>query len=176
MHRVFRPLCAFLLLLAGSAQAGTGTPPLETSACNFAKAYYIQDGGVVVVPLDHGFFYRHGVATPEGVRFKPGDTFVQYSSDRRTERDYWLMRVNWFNNRAYFHEQIYRYKLVRNSRGKLHRVRTRLLAAHDFTLTHFRGLVAFDHGFRSIEMHPGTQLWRNEQFPSYSFSGINNRF
>jgi hypothetical protein len=117
------------------------------------------------MPYDHGFHYRHGVETPEGVRFRPGETFVQYSPDRRVERDYWLVRVNWFNNRAVFHEQVYRYKFMKDSRGRMHHVRTRLVATNDFCLTHFRGLVAFDHAYSNIEYHPGTGFWRSEQFP-----------
>jgi len=170
MHRPFLAFCVLFIILTGIAQAG---PPdcdsksccESTKGCNFGKAYYIEDGHLVVVPYGHGFYYKHGVETPEGVRFKPGDTFVQYDRDKRVERDYWLMRVNWFNNKAVLHEQAYHYKIVENTSGKLHPVRGKLVGSGDITLTHFRGLVAFDHSYSNMENHPGTQFWRSRQSP-----------
>jgi hypothetical protein len=162
---LFTLAVVFFGILAGTIHAGSASPPLTT--CDFARAYYIQDGGIVVKPYKHGFYYRHGVATPEGIIFRPGDTFVVYDSDRHVERVYWLLRVNLFNNRAYFHEQVYRYRVVTNSQGRTHRARRGLLVSKDFSLAHFRGLVAFDHSVYNIEMRPGSVLWQRNQFPSY---------
>ncbi len=173
-HRVFELCLLFVILLAGTAQAGTDSSFESSSSsssckpewktCEFAKGYYIEDGGIVVRPPDHGFYYQHGVETPEGVRFKPGDTFATYDTQRHIEKVYWLMKVNWSNSRAYFHQQVYGYKVVKNRSGQYHKVRVAMLAKRDFSLTHYRGLVAWDHSFTNIEMHPGTQLWRNRQF------------
>jgi hypothetical protein len=161
MHRTLA-IGLLLAVLAGSAQGGA--PDFTSSACEFGKAYYIEDGGVVVVPMDHGFHYKHGVETLDGVRFRPGDWFVQYDFKQRVVHYYWLKRVNGLNSRAFFHEQTYRYKTVKNSRGKPHRVRTKLVATKDFSVTHFRGLVA-DHVFNTIEMKPASPLWRGMQLP-----------
>jgi hypothetical protein len=159
----------FFLVLAGAAHAGSSA---SMTTCDFAQAYYIQDGGIVVVPYKHGFYYRHGVETPQGIVFRPGDTFVVYDSKRHLERIYWLTRVNLFNNRAYFHEQIYHYRVLTNADGKTYRSRRGMLASKDFNLTHFRGLVAFDHEVRNIEARPGSILWQRSQFPSYGMTGF----
>jgi hypothetical protein len=90
---------------------------------------------------------------------------VQYDFKKRVVHYYWLKRVNWFNNRAFFHEQTYRYKSVKNAQGRMHKVRTRLLTTQDFSVTHFRGLVAEDHAFSNIEMKPASPLWRSLQLP-----------
>ena len=50
---------------------GTTLPP-ELKAYDFAEAYYIEDGGVVISPYNHGFYCPHGVETPEGIRIMPG--------------------------------------------------------------------------------------------------------
>jgi hypothetical protein len=166
MQRLLFTLSVVLVIaVAGASHAGSSAPPLTT--CDFAKAYYIQDGGLVVKPYKHGFYYRHGVPTPEGIIFRPGDTFVVYDSTRHVERVYWLLRVNLFNNRAYLHEQIYRYKLATDSHGRTYHARRGLLVSKDFSLAHFRGLVAFDHSVYNIEMRPGSLLWQRNQFPSY---------
>ncbi len=164
MHLRLHHLGLLLVLMAGMARATTLPPELK--AYDFAEAYYVEDGGVVVSPYDHGFVYRHGVETPEGIRFMPGDTFTQYNPNRMVEEDYRLVRLNSEQNRAFFHERIYRYKVVKDSRGRWREVRGKLLDTDDFYLTEFRSLEPFDHVFTDIEMHPGSQEWRTRQDPN----------
>jgi hypothetical protein len=150
------------LILTISAARATTLPP-ELKAYDFAEAYYVEDGGVVVSPYDHGFAYRHGVETPEGIRFMPGDRFVQYDPNRMLEEDYQLVRLNAAQTQAFFHERIYRYKAERDSRGRFCEVREQLLGTDDFYLTKFRALEPFDHVFTYLELHPGTEEWRTRQ-------------
>jgi hypothetical protein len=153
------------LVLAPVLARATTLPP-ELKAYDFAEAYYVEDGGVVVSPYDHGFFYRHGVETPEGIRFMPGDSFAQFNPNRMLEEEYRFVRLDGAQNRAFFHERIYRYRTMRDSRGRWCEVRGRLLGSDDFYLTRFRGMEPFDHVFTDIELHPGAQEWRTRQDPN----------
>ena len=148
----------FLLLSFGAARATT-LPP-EFKAYDFGEAYYVEDGGVVISPYDHGFYCPHGIETPEGIRVMPGDTFVQFNPDRMHEEVYHFARLNAEETQAFFHERIYRYKMVRDARGHFRPQREELVGADDFYLSRFRGMEPFDHVFTDIELHPGEQEWR----------------
>ena len=152
-------LSLFLLLLPMGSMLGTTLPP-ELKAYDFAEAYYIEDGGVVIAPYDHGFSCSRGVETPEGIRVMPGGRFVEFNPDRMLEEDYYLLRLNADGTQAFFHERIFAYRVARDVRGKICRQRGRLLATDDFYLTQFRGMEPFDHVFTDIELHPGSQEWR----------------
>lgn len=149
----------FLFLAVAGGARGTTLPP-ELKAYDFAEAYYIEDGGVVISPYDHGFYCPHGVETPEGIRVMPGDRFVQFNPGRMLEEDYQFLRLGADGTQAFFHERIFRYKVVRDVRGRIARRREELLDTDDFYLTQFRGMEPFDHVFTDIEVHPGSQEWR----------------
>jgi hypothetical protein len=147
---------AFLFLI-GAARATTLPPELK--AYDFAEAYYIEDGGVVISPYSHGFICPHGVQTPEGIRIMPGARFLQFNPDRMLEEDYHFLRLSADGTRAFFHERIYRYKTMKNAHGRWCEVRQQLLGTDDFYLTQFRGMEPFDHVFTDIELHPGAREW-----------------
>jgi hypothetical protein len=150
---------SWLLFLATMLAARATTLPPELKAYDFAEAYYIEDGGVVILPYNHGFSCPHGVETPEGIRVMPGDRFVQFNPDRMLEEDYRFLRLSANGTQAFFHERIYRYKVVKDARGRLHKQREELLDTDDFYLTRFRGMEPFDHVFTNIELHPGSREW-----------------
>jgi len=150
--------CLAILLLTGPAPATTLPPELK--AYGFSQAYYIEDGGVVISPYPSGFRAAHGVDTPEGIRIMPGGTFIQYESDRLVCEQYLLIRAD--DQRAFFHERLYRYHTVTDARGRSHPVRDQLLGTDDFYLTQFRALEWFDYAFPNIELHPGLQEWRSK--------------
>jgi hypothetical protein len=149
----------FLLVLSfGTAQATT-LPP-EFKAYDFGEAYYVEDGGVVISPYDHGFYCPHGIETQEGIRVMPGDSFVQFNPDRMHEEVYHFVRLSSDQTQAFFHERIYRYKMVKDAHGRFRPRRGQLVDNDDFYLTRFRGMEPFDHVFTDIELHPGEQEWR----------------
>ena len=152
-------LVVVLGLLSAALARGTTLPP-EFKAYDFGEAYYVEDGGVVISPYDHGFYCPHGIETPEGIRVMPGDRFVQFNPNRMEEEDYLLLRLNAAQTQAFFHERIYRYNLVRDPRGGWRKQRGQLLNTDDFYLTRFRGMEPFDHVFTDLELHPGSQEWR----------------
>ena len=59
-------LCGLLWPIPCSTAHATTLPP-EFKAYDFGEAYYIEDGGVVISPYDHGFYCPHGIQTPEGI-------------------------------------------------------------------------------------------------------------
>jgi hypothetical protein len=150
---------SFLLLLSFAAVRATTLPP-EFKAYDFGEAYYVEDGGVVISPYDHGFYCPHGIETPEGIRIMPGDTFIQFNPDRMHEEVYHFVRLNAEQTQAFFHERVYRYKMVKIARGHFHPQREELVGTDDFYLSRFRGMEPFDHVFTNIELHPGEQEWR----------------
>jgi hypothetical protein len=156
----------FVLLFLPARTSHATTLPPELKAYDFAQAYYLEDGGVVIAPCDHGFVCPRGVETPEGIRVMPGDTFVQFNPNRLHEEEYQLVRLNAGQTQAFFHERIFRYKTVRDAPGKFHEQRGQLLATGDFYLTKFRGLEWFDFAFPDLEIHPGEQEWRARQDPN----------
>jgi hypothetical protein len=166
MRYFFRLICAYSVFCGFMGAARATTLPPELKAYDFAEAYYVEDGGVVVSPYDHGFFYRQGVETPEGIRFMPGDTFTEYNPDRMLEEDYRLVRLNGSQTRAFFQERIYRYHTAKDSHGRWCEVRGKFLGTDDFYLSEFRGMEWADHVFTDVELHPGAQEWRTRQDPN----------
>jgi hypothetical protein len=149
-----------LLLVLSLGGAHATTLPPEFKAYDFGEAYYVEDGGVVISPYDHGFSCPHGIETPEGIRVMPGDTFVQFNPDRMHEEVYRFVRLNAGQTQAFFRERIYRYKMVKDTRGRFRPRREELVDTDDFYLSRFRGVEPFDHVFTDIELHPGEQEWR----------------
>ncbi len=91
MHRRFFALAALSLALTISVHATTSGPELK--AYDFARAYYIEDGGVVIVPQD-GFYCPDAVSTPEGLRVMPGQTFTQFDPARLIMEVYQFTRLD----------------------------------------------------------------------------------
>ena len=155
------------VLLAGMAGLRATTLPPEMKAYDFAEAYYVEDGGVVISPYDHGFYCPRGVETPEGIRVMPGGRFIQFNSDTMHEEVYHFLRLGEDGTQAFFHEDIYRYSMQRNARGRWVPIRHELTGTDDFYLTQFRGMEPFDHVFPEIELHPGEQEWRVSKWQEY---------
>lgn len=156
-------LAAFSLLLAGTVRATTLPPELK--AYDFGEAYYVEDGGVVISPYSHGFYCPDGIETPEGIRVMPGVSFMQFDEARKVVDKYTLIRLNEEANRAFFHQQTYRYKMVKNREGKWHPVILDRVATNNFYLSKWRTLEWFDHAFPYLELHPGAEGWRTR--PQY---------
>jgi len=148
---------AALLLTAQIANATTLPPELK--AYDFARAYYVEDGGVVIVPQD-GFSCLGGVQTPEGIRLMPGQTFIQFDPDHLIMEVYKFVRLNPGERRAHFHESRYHNKTIEDAQGKRHVIPGEYIDSDDFYLSHFRLLEWFDFAFPYIEIHPGEQYWR----------------
>jgi hypothetical protein len=81
----------FLFLLAGALARGSTLPP-ELKAYDFAQAYYIEDGGIVIVPYPYGFSCAKYVSTPEGLRVMPGGTFSQYDPQHQIDQEFVFRR------------------------------------------------------------------------------------
>jgi hypothetical protein len=165
MMKIFQRMLFRLIpwLASCAIPAAATTLPPELKAYDFDEAYYVEDGGVVVSPYDHGFSYRHGVETPEGIRFMPGDSFTELNPDRHLWQEFRLVRLNGEQTQAFFHERIYRYEAGRDAKGRPCEVRGKFLGTDDFYLTRFRGMEPFDHVFTNIELHPGAVEWRTRQ-------------
>jgi hypothetical protein len=161
MHYSFvLPALLFFGIVAPS-QATMLAPELK--AYDFGEAYYIEDGGVVISPYDHGFYCRNGIETPEGIRIMPGGTFMQFDAGRMVVDKYKLTHLNAAGTRAYFHESSYRYKVVKDAHGNYHDVIEQLVGTDDFFLTEFRSWEWLDHAFPNFEVHPGAQGWRTKR-------------
>ena len=132
----------------------------ELKAYDFAEAYYIEDGGVVIVPYQHGFSCENYVQTPEGIRIMPGGTFMQYDPSRMMVDEYQLLRLNRKGTRAYFHQRAYHYTVTKDARGKFQYVRGIYAGEADFYLTRFREWEWLDFELPYTEAHPGAQSWR----------------
>lgn len=158
MMRLKLPLLvALFLTLVTVARATTLIPELK--AYDFARAYYIEDGGIVIVPQD-GFYCPQAVKTPEGVRVMPGQTFTQFDPNRLIMEVYKFTRLDTETNRAYFHERRYHYKVIRTPENKWRIIQQDYIDSKDFYLTQFRALEWTDFAFPDVEIHPGEQLWR----------------
>jgi hypothetical protein len=145
------------LLVSRPSQATTLAP--EIKAYDFARAYYIEDGGITIVPQD-GFYCKHVIQTPEGVRIMPGQTFVQFDPARLVMEVYKFTRIAPDESRAYFHERRYHYKTVKVGPHKFRIVPQEYIDSDDFYLTRFRQWEWLDFVFPDFEVHPGEQLWR----------------
>ncbi len=161
-----KALALFVLLFCGMTLTRATTLPPELGAYDFAEAYYIEDGGVVIAPYHHGFYCDDGIQTPEGIRIMPGGTFLMYNESPLVVNEYKLLRLNKEGTRAYFHQNTYRYKIVKDAQGHDQVIRQQLVASRDFYLTRTRILQWFDFAFPGVEIHPGSQNWRSR--PLYS--------
>jgi hypothetical protein len=150
------------ILLFGAARASTLSPELK--AYDFAQAYYIEDGGIVIVPYDYGFSCPKYVVTPEGLRVMPGGTFSQYDPQHQVDQVFRFTRLSGDGTQAYFHEHVYACHAVTDSRGRSAHVRDRLVGTNDFYLSQFRDLEWFDFVFGNIQMHPGLAEWQSKNW------------
>jgi hypothetical protein len=131
----------------------------ELKAYDFCRAYYLEDGGITLVPQD-GFYCPAATKTPEGLHISPGQTFVQFDPARLIMEVYTFERIDKHEHRGYFHEKRYRYKVVRTPEGKQRIVPLNYIDSDDFYLTRWRALEWFDGAFPDFEIHPGEELWR----------------
>jgi hypothetical protein len=147
------------LLLATTASSHATTLPPELKAYDFARAYYVEDGGVVIVPQE-GFYSTGGVKTSEGIRLMPGQVFIQFDESRLILEMYRFVSLDPGERRAHFHETRYHYTVSKDAQGKRHVEIGPLIDRSDFYLSHFRMLEWFDFAFPYIEIHPGEENWR----------------
>jgi hypothetical protein len=152
-------LIALALLGAATAPSRATTLWPELKAYDFCRAYYLEDGGITLVPQD-GFYCPEATRTPEGLHLKPGQTFIQFDPARMIMEDYNFLRIDKDERRGYFREKRYRYKVVHTPENKLRIIPLNYLDSDDFFLTRWRALEWFDGAFPDIEIHPGEQLWR----------------
>ena len=136
------------------------TLPPELKAYDFARAYYVEDGGIVISPQD-GFHCSGGVKTPEGIRLMPGQVFIQFDPDHHVMEVYKFVSLDPGEKRAHFHEHRYHYEVVQDAHGKRHILPGASIDTSDFYLSHFRLLEWFDFAFPYVELHPGEQGWRS---------------
>jgi hypothetical protein len=146
-------------LLAGILSGRATTLPPELKAYDFARAYYVEDGGVVIAPQE-GFYCRGGLQTPEGILIKPGQLFVQFDESRFILEVYRFVSLDTGERRAHFHESRYRYYVTTGAQGERHINIADHIDSSDFYLSHFRLLEWFDFAFPYLEIHPGEQNWR----------------
>jgi hypothetical protein len=126
-----------LFLLAGFAARASTLPP-EMKAYDFCQAYYIEDGGIVIVPYNYGFSCPRYVETPEGLRVMPGGTFAQYDPQHQVDQVFRFDRLSADGTQAYFHEQVYACHAVTDAKGQPAHVRDRVIGANHFYLSQFR--------------------------------------
>ena len=152
----------FFVTLASAGQAST-LPP-EMKAYDFAQAYYVEDGGIVIVPYDYGFSCPKYTETPEGLRVMPGGTFSQYDSQHQVDQEFYFKRLSDDGTQAYFHERVYACHATTAKNGQPAHVRIRVIGTHDFYLSQFRDLEWFDFVFGNIQMHPGLDEWQSKNW------------
>jgi len=157
MPRQLIALAALSMALMIPSRATTLPPELK--AYDFARAYYVEDGGVVMAPQD-GFYSIGGVQTPDGIRLMPGQTFIQFDPDHLIMEVYKFVWLDPDERRAYFHERRFHYEVVKDAAGKDHTIPGNAIDSDDFYLSHFRLLEWFDFAFPYLEIHPGEQYWR----------------
>jgi hypothetical protein len=157
MHRLFAALAALFPALMIPSHATTLPPELK--AYDFARAYYVEDGGVVIAPQD-GLHCIGGARTPEGIRIMPGQTFIQFDPNHLVMEVYKFVRLDPGERRAHFHERRYLYEANKDAHGKRHVIIGAYIDSDDFYLSHFRLLEWFDFAFPYVEIHPGEQGWR----------------
>jgi hypothetical protein len=151
-------ILAALFLTAMKVSDATTLPP-ELKAYDFARAYYVEDGGVVIAPQE-GFYCTGGVPTPEGIRLMPGQTFIQFDESRHIMEVYKFVRLDPGERRAHFHERRYHYEVNKDAQGRNRIIPQEYIDSDDFYLSHFRLLEWFDFAFPYLEIHPGEQNWR----------------
>jgi hypothetical protein len=150
-------LCVLLVATIASSHATTLWPELK--AYDFCRDYYLEDGGITLVPQD-GFYCPEATKTPEGLHIAPGQTFVQFDPARMIMEVYTFERIDKNEHRGYFREKRYRYEVVRTPENRQRIVPLNYLDSHDFYLTRWRALEWFDGAFPDFEIHPGEDLWR----------------
>jgi hypothetical protein len=148
-----------VLFLAAAPSAYATTLPPELKAYDFARAYYVEDGGVVISPQE-GFYCSGGTQTPEGIRLKPGQLFIQFDESRFIMEVYRFVSLDPGERRAHFRESRYHYTVSTDAHGKRHISPQGHIDSTDFYLSHFRLLEWFYFAFPYIEIHPGEQNWR----------------
>jgi hypothetical protein len=158
MRRPFLPLAALLLAPLATSSYATTLPP-ELKAYDLARAYYVEDGGVVISPQE-GFYCTGGVPTPEGIRLEPGQLFIQFDESRLIMEVYKFVSLDADERRAHFHERRYHYKVIKDARNKSRFLPEEAIDSSDFYLSQFRLFEWLDFVFPYVEIHPGEQLWR----------------
>lgn len=146
-------------LFVSMAVSRATTLPPEFKAYDFARAYYVEDGGVVIAPQE-GFYCTGGTQTPEGIRLMPGQVFIQFDEAHLMLEVYKFLTLDPGERRAHFRETRYRYSVSKDAHGKRHVNIGTLVDTNEFYLSHFRLLEWFDFAFPYLEIHPGTQSWR----------------
>jgi hypothetical protein len=159
-----RTISGFLILFFATVFARASTLSPELKAYDFAQAYYIEDGGIVIVPYSYGFSCPNYVTTPEGLRVMPGGTFAQYDPQHQVDQDFRFTRLSADGTQAYFHEKVYLCHAVTAADGQPAHVHVRLLGSNDFYLSQFRDLEWFDFVFGNIQMHPGLAEWQSKNW------------
>src|SRR5277367_433643 len=129
MHGRFTALAALSIALMIPSHATTLPPELK--AYDFARAYYVEDGGVVISPQD-GFYCVGGVQTPEGIRIMPGHTFIQFDEARFIMEVYKFVSLDPDERRAHFHERRYHYEVQTDAHGKHHIIPLDYIDSSDF--------------------------------------------
>jgi len=152
------PVLAAILFAVMIPSHATTLPP-ELKAYDFARAYYVEDAGVVISPQE-GFYSTGGVQTPEGIRLMPGQVFIQFDESRLIMEVYKFVSLDPGERRARFHERRYHYKVTVDAHGKRHVIPQELIDSEDFYLSHFRLLEWFDFAFPYLDIHPGEENWR----------------
>src|SRR5277367_5481135 len=109
MHRQFIAFTTLFLVLMTASHATTLPPELK--AYDFARAYYVEDGGVVISPQE-GFYCTGGVQTPEGIRLMPGQVFIQFDESRFIMEVYKFVSLDAGERRAHFRESRYHYSVA----------------------------------------------------------------
>jgi hypothetical protein len=155
-------LLSFFLLADSAAPASTLPPELK--AYDFAQAYYIEDGGLVIVPYNYGFSCPRYVETPEGLRVMPGGTFSQYDPQHQVDQEFHFVRLSADGSQAFLHERVYACHAVTAPNGQPAHVRDRLVGTNHFYLSQFRDLEWFDFVFGNIQMHPGLAEWQSKNW------------
>lgn len=160
--KTFISVSVFLLLALVASRASTLPPELK--AYDFCQAYYIDDGGIVIVPYDYGFSCPHYVQTPEGLRVMPGGTFSQYDPQHQVDQVFHFVRLSDDGTQAYFREKVYACHAVTAANGLSAHVRDRVIGSNHFYLSQFRDLEWFDFVFGNIQMHPGLDEWQSKNW------------
>src|SRR5271166_4448745 len=107
------PVLAAFFVATMALSHATTLPP-ELKAYDFARAYYVEDGGVVIVPQE-GFYSTGGVRTPEGIRLMPGQVFIQFDESRLILEVYRFVSLDAGERRAHFHECRYPYWVTKDA-------------------------------------------------------------
>ena len=156
---MYRKILGVLLFFGSFTGTHATTLAPELKAYDFCRAYYLEDGGITLVPQD-GFYCATATHTPEGLHIAPGMNFTQFDPARHIMEVYHFIRITPDERRGFFHEQRYHYKVVRTPEKKWRIFRQDYIDSDDFYLSQFRQWEWLDGVFPDFEVHPGEQLWR----------------